>query len=112
MGINQYDMQGNLVREWGSIKEAAEFYGICKSNIDKCLAEERPTCKGYVWEKKQKERVEEMENIKIRGTSGELVKMRLEDRYNGEGYYSVEIKKDGKSYVFYAVELNEIILKN
>ena len=44
--ILQYDLKGDLVREWDSIKEAKN---IIKGNIDSCLKSLNKTAGGYFW---------------------------------------------------------------
>ena len=36
--INQYDLKGNLIKKWNSLKEAGETLNICKNNISSCLS--------------------------------------------------------------------------
>lgn len=45
--ILQLDMQGNLVKRWGSIVEASEHY--CKTCIKDCLRGKYKQHKGYQW---------------------------------------------------------------
>ena len=45
--INQYDMQGKLIKEWKSIEEARKELGI--AHISDCCRGRRKTAGGYVW---------------------------------------------------------------
>ena len=45
--ILQLDMDGNLVKRWGSISEASEEY--CKSSIKDCLRGKYKQHRGYLW---------------------------------------------------------------
>ena len=45
--ILQLDMNGNLIKRWGSITEAAEIY--CKTCIKDCLRGKYKQHKGYQW---------------------------------------------------------------
>lgn len=45
--ILQLDMDGNIVKEWGSIIEAAEVY--CRTSIKDCLRGKYKQHKGYQW---------------------------------------------------------------
>lgn len=50
--VLQYDLDGNLIREWRSRIDAAKFYGCHKSSITNCVNGYKKTCKGFVWKKK------------------------------------------------------------
>lgn len=45
--ILQYNLEGNLVKRWGSIKDASLFY--CKTCIKDCLKGKYKQHKGFVW---------------------------------------------------------------
>ena len=47
--ISQYDLKNNLIKNWGSIKQAGETLNICKTSISCCLAKKRKTAGGFVW---------------------------------------------------------------
>lgn len=47
--ILQFDLNGNLIRKWDSISEAARYYGCNRNSISNVLLGYRKTCKGYVW---------------------------------------------------------------
>lgn len=47
--IIQYDLEGNIIRKWNSIKEAGETLNIHRSNISLCLSNKYKTAGGYVW---------------------------------------------------------------
>jgi len=47
--INQCDIEGNIIRKWDSIADAARFYCCSQSSISNVLRGYRKTCKGYVW---------------------------------------------------------------
>lgn len=48
--VNQYDMSGNLVKHYKSVKDAAASFGRSNtSNICANLKGRRPTAYGYVW---------------------------------------------------------------
>ena len=51
--IKQYDLQGNFIKEWGSIVEAAIYYKTTKENIFSCLKHKSKTAKNYKWEYSQ-----------------------------------------------------------
>lgn len=46
--INQFNINGNLIKEWNSIIEASEFLGVCHTAI--CRAyKEKGSCKNFFW---------------------------------------------------------------
>ena len=47
--INQYDLKGNLIRQWQSINEASKTLNICSSHITKCCKGKQNKAKGFVW---------------------------------------------------------------
>ena len=47
--VDQYDLQGNFIKRWDCIKDAAEELNICYSKIGACCRGERKTCGGYRW---------------------------------------------------------------
>ena len=50
--VNQYDLEGNLIKTWNSIKEAGTELGICTSTITK-VCKKKPhfkTYKSFKWE--------------------------------------------------------------
>lgn len=48
--IKQYDLQGNLIREWDTIKEAEQQLKIYQ--ISKCCRGKRKTAGGFIWKYK------------------------------------------------------------
>lgn len=50
--INQYDLKGNLIKKWNSIKEASEYLKLNNTGIGDCCNHRkyRKTCGGYKWE--------------------------------------------------------------
>ncbi len=47
--VFQYDIDGNLIKEWNSAKEAAKELGFYDANIYACCKGKRKTYKGYRW---------------------------------------------------------------
>ena len=47
--IAQYDLDGNFLRAWDSVTEAAKHIGCRPSTISNCLTGKRPTMHGYKW---------------------------------------------------------------
>lgn len=51
--VYQYDLNGNLIRIWGSIKEACES-GYCRDKISKCCNGHKESYKGFIWSFEEK----------------------------------------------------------
>lgn len=51
--ILQYDLKGNFIKEWESIKKASDYYKIYGANIVKCCKKQIPTSYGYIWKYKE-----------------------------------------------------------
>lgn len=47
--VIQYDIAGNALKIWGSMKEASEALGLCYQSISACCRESKKTCGGYMW---------------------------------------------------------------
>lgn len=47
--VAQYDLDGNIISEFGTMKEAGEKTGICFKNISKAVRGHRKTAGGYIW---------------------------------------------------------------
>lgn len=47
--VIQYDLQGNLINEFKSAKNAAEILCICRSAITHCCNGRSKTSNGYIW---------------------------------------------------------------
>lgn len=47
--VKQYDLNGNFIRKYNTIIEAALDTGIKDSSISNCCAKRRNSCGGYMW---------------------------------------------------------------
>lgn len=47
--VNQYDLQGNFIREWETISQAAKELNISKGNISSCCRGECNKAGGFIW---------------------------------------------------------------
>lgn len=47
--INQYDLNGNFIKQWNSMKEAGESLNICRQDISMCCRGIRNKTNNYVW---------------------------------------------------------------
>lgn len=47
--INQYDLDGNFIKQWDSIKEAGRTLNIFPQNIGKVCRKQQKYAKGYIW---------------------------------------------------------------
>lgn len=50
--IFQCDLDGNVIREWKSCREAAKFYDVTFQSIRRAIKGKYKTCCGYVWKYK------------------------------------------------------------
>lgn len=50
--VNQYDLQGNFIKQWDSLTEINKQLGFCISSIGKCCnkIKKHKTAYGYKWE--------------------------------------------------------------
>ena len=51
--ILQFDKDGNLIKEWDSIKSAADHYGICVQSVWRYLKGKVNPSGGYIWKYKR-----------------------------------------------------------
>lgn len=51
--VLQYDKAGNLIKEWGSMTDAANYYNIKHSNIYNCCKGKQKSAGGYIWKYNQ-----------------------------------------------------------
>lgn len=47
--VNQYDLQGNFIKEWTSISEANRYYGKTKTKINDVCKGKCKHSMGYIW---------------------------------------------------------------
>ena len=47
--VNQYDLNGCLIKTWNCIADAAEGLNIKSQNIGACCRKKQKTCGGYIW---------------------------------------------------------------
>lgn len=47
--IIQYDLNGNAIKIWESMKEACDQLNLCYQGISSCCRGESKTCGGYAW---------------------------------------------------------------
>jgi hypothetical protein len=50
--ILQYDINGNFIKEWKGMKEAARILNIKPPNLTACLKGRQKTCGGFMWKYK------------------------------------------------------------
>ena len=53
VGVNQFDLKGNLIKEWNCIKEASKYTNIPSSNIVRCCQNKLNMAGGFKWEYKK-----------------------------------------------------------
>lgn len=49
VSVKQYDLNGNLIKTWDSIKVAADYLNTHACNIVDCCSGGRKTSKGFIW---------------------------------------------------------------
>lgn len=47
--INQYDLNGNFIKTWNSMKEIENEYNVSHTTIRFCCKGKNKTSKGYIW---------------------------------------------------------------
>lgn len=52
IAILQYDLQGKFIKEWKSVKEAAEYYNVWENSIWPVIKNKRISSCGYIWRNK------------------------------------------------------------
>ena len=54
--VNQYDLSGNLIKEWGCFRDIQRELGFPHSNISSCCRGKQKTAYGYIWKYEEKEK--------------------------------------------------------
>ena len=47
--ILQCDLDGNIIKKWNCITDAADSIGLAKTTINNCLSKEKASAGGYMW---------------------------------------------------------------
>ena len=47
--VIQYDKNMNFIKEWDSLKAAADFINVAQQNISACCRNRRKACGGFIW---------------------------------------------------------------
>lgn len=77
--IYQYDLDGNFIKEWNSIKEASTFYSVTNGAIEAVLLEKTLSSAGFIWKRYYKKKVDkrkirvELKKINKFSMSGDLI---------------------------------------
>ena len=71
--IIQYDLEGNLIKEFKSIISAAKEIGISKSNIQGVLLNKRKTAGGFIWKYLEDESTDFSKKVTINKNRGRHV---------------------------------------
>lgn len=53
IGVLQYDLDMNFIKEFSNCKEASKKYNCCVSNIRNCCRGKSKTAKGFIWKYKK-----------------------------------------------------------
>lgn len=54
--VNQYDINGNFIKQWNYIREVQKALNINNANISECCRGKRKTAGGYIWRYVDEER--------------------------------------------------------
>ena len=49
VSVKQFNRNGVLIKEWDSMKDAADFVNTQASNISACCSNKRKTAAGFIW---------------------------------------------------------------
>jgi len=71
--IIQYDLEGNLIKEFNSITTAAKEMGVSKGNIQGVLLNKRKTAAGFIWRYLEDENPDFSKKITINKNRGRQV---------------------------------------
>ena len=72
-GVKQYDLNGQFIKEYKSIAEAAKEMNVCKSTISGGLVNYRKTAAGFIWKYADDENNGIIEKITINKNRGRKV---------------------------------------
>ena len=66
-GVNKYDINGNFIKSYDSIKDAGYFNNIKPQNISKVCKNKKHSAGGYIWRYKTRgfEKVSRLSNIEV-----------------------------------------------
>lgn len=75
--IYQYDLDGNLIKEWDSVKQAGEALGINRPSISNCLKGRYKSAGGFIWRYSVEEvsPVKKTKSIEQYDLDGNLIKV-------------------------------------
>lgn len=51
--VNQYGLDGSLIKEWGCFRDIQRELGFAHSNISNCCKGKQKTAYGYIWKYKE-----------------------------------------------------------
>lgn len=52
--VNQYDLEGNFIKQWKSALDVEKELGINRTHIGSCINNNRKSAGGYIWKKEKK----------------------------------------------------------
>ena len=75
--VYQYDLDGNLIKEWDSVKQAGEALGINRPSISNCLKGRYKSAGGFIWRYSVEEvsPVKKTKSIEQYDLDGNLIKV-------------------------------------
>lgn len=112
LAVCQYDLFGNLLREWDSLQHAAECYNVSKQSIWSACNGVTQVCNNYVWRYKgdlfskfpignmAKSRTKHLSNIKQYDYNGNIIKLytkeELQNTYCESGVHDIFMVCEGR----------------
>jgi len=101
--ILQYDLDGNFIEEWKSIKFAAESLNLCRGNISNCCNGKRfKQVGGFVWRHKKedfKEKIEISINFRTKHDSMPVIQYDLNGAFIKEYSSANMASKESNVYI-------------
>jgi len=114
--VYQFDLNGNLIKIWPSIREASEEYKCCRSGINKCCNKRFASYIGYIWSYNKAEFVEKYinprsfpvyqydENFKLVNTFESITDASEKTRYAENFLSKICSANKGTAFGFYFVK--------
>ena len=80
--VNQYDINGNFIKQWKSIKEAKKELHLENAHISQVCQEQRKTAGGFIWKyDTDKSKLNREQVLEIRENKENLNRVALAQKY-------------------------------
>lgn len=91
--VVMYDIKGNIVNEFPSIKEAASITGVSRSGINQCLRGSTKSAGGYIWKYKNYSKIPLSKEVANRPLPTKIFKTKVAVlQYDLDGYFIKEFE--------------------